>query len=64
MNTCVLPENTILVSTIRQRRGLLSISPHLPNVRVHSRVPLFSRKFWVTKVMYRGSAADVLVGLE
>ena len=61
MNTTVLPEKTILVSTIRHRRPLLSISPHLRNVRVHSHVPLFSRKFWASKVMYRGSAADFLV---
>ena len=63
MNTVVLPENTILVSTIRHRRPLLSMSPHLPNVRVHSHVSLFSKKFWASKVMYRGSAADLLVVL-
>ena len=61
MNTVVLPENIILVSTIRHRRALLSISPHLPNVRVHSHVSLFCRKFWASKVMYRGSAAEFLV---
>ena len=64
MNTVVLPEHTILVSTIRHRRPLLSISPYLPNVRVHSHVSLFSRKFWSSKVMYRGSAADFLVVLS
>ena len=48
---------------IRHRRPFLSISPHLPNVRVHSHVSLFSRKFWASKVIYRGSAADVLVVL-
>ena len=63
MNTVVLPENTILVSTIRHRRPLLSISPHLPNVGVHSHVYLFSRKFWASKVMYQGSAADFVVVL-
>ena len=63
MNTVVLPENTSLVSTIRHRRPLLPISPHLPNVVVHSRVSLFSRKFWVSKVMYRDLAADFLVVL-
>ena len=65
MNTIVLPENTIimLVSTNRHKRPLLSISLHLPNVRVHSRVSLFSRKFWASKVMYRGPAADFLVVL-
>ena len=34
------------------------LSPHVPNVRVHSHVSLFSRKFWASKVLYRGSAAD------
>ena len=38
-------------------------SPHLPNVRVHSHASLFSRKFWASKVMYRGSTADILVVL-
>ena len=61
MNTVVLRENTILVSTIQHRQPLLAISPHLPNARVHSDVSLFSRKFWASKVMYRGSAADFLV---
>ena len=41
-------------------RPLLSPSPHLPNVRVHSHVSLFRRKFWASKAMYRGSAADFL----
>ena len=63
MNTVVLPENTILVSTLRHMQPLLSISPHLPNVRVHSHVSLFSRKLWASKVMYRGSAAEFLVVL-
>ena len=63
MNTVVLPENTILVSTIRHRRPLLSMSPHLPNVRVYSHVSLFSKKFWASKVMYRGSTAEFLVVL-
>ena len=35
-------------------------SPCLPNVRVHGHISLFRRKFWASKVMYRGSAADVL----
>ena len=63
MNTAVLPENIILVSTIRHRRPLLSISPYLPNVRVRSRVSLFSRNVLALKVVYRGSAADFLVVL-
>ena len=64
MNTVVLPENTtFLVSRIRHRRPLPSISPHLPDVRVDSHVSLFSRKFWASKVMYRGSAANLLVVL-
>ena len=42
---------------------MLSLSPHLPNARVHSHVSLFSRKVWASKVMYRGSAADFLVVL-
>ena len=36
---------------------MLSLSPHLPNVKVHSRVSLSSRKVWASKIMYRGSAA-------
>ena len=35
-------------------------SSHLPNVRVHSHVSLSKNKFWASKVMCRGSAADVL----
>ena len=62
MNTVVLSENTFLLSTIRHRRPLLSISPHLPNVRVHSHVSLCSRMFWAS-VMYRGSAAFFFVVL-
>ena len=61
MNTVVLPENTISVSSVRRERPLLYTSPHLPNVRVHSYVYLFRRKFWESKIMYRGSAADFLV---
>ena len=38
-------------------------TPHLLNVRVHSHVSFFRRKLWASKVMYRGSAADFLVGL-
>ena len=41
-------------------RPLLCISPHLPNLGVHSHVNLFKRKFWASEVMYRGSAADFL----
>ena len=41
-------------------RPLLSPPPHLPNVRVHSHVSLFRRKFWASKSMYRGSAAGFL----
>ena len=41
-------------------RPLLYISPHLPNVGVHSHVNLFRRKFGASEVMYRGSAADFL----
>ena len=41
-------------------RPLLYTSPHLLNVRVHSHVSLFRRKFWASEVMYRGSAADFL----
>ena len=64
MNTVVLPENTTLVSTTQhERRLLLCTSPHLPNVRVHSHVSFFRRKFWALKVMYRGSAADSSVVL-
>ena len=63
MNTDVLPENTILASTIQHKRPLLSISPYLPNVRVHSHIYLLSRKVWASKVTYRGSAADFLVVL-
>ena len=44
-------------------RLLGAASPHLPNVRVHSHVALFSRKVWASKVMYRGSAVDFLVVL-
>ena len=55
-------KHTILVSAIWGARPLLllSPSPHLPNVRVHSHVSLLriNRKFWASKVMYRGSAAD------
>ena len=63
MDTVVLPKNTILVSTNGHERPLLYTSPHLPNLRVHSHVSFFRRKFWASKVMYRGSAADVLVVL-
>ena len=42
-------------------RPLGAPSPHVPNVRVPSHVSLFSRKFWASKVMYRGSAADFSV---
>ena len=41
-------------------RPLLYTSPYLPNDRGHSHVSLFRRKFWASKVMYRGSAADFL----
>ena len=58
-----MPQNTILVSAIRGTRPLGALSPHVPNVRVHSHVSLFSRKFWASKVMYRGSAADILIVL-
>ena len=63
MNTVVLPENAILVSTTRHERPLLYTSPHFPTVRVHSHVSFFRRKFWASKVTYRGSAADFLVVL-
>ena len=63
MNTAFLPQSTILVSGIRGTRLLGALSPHVPNVRVHSHVSLFSRKVSASKVMYRGSAADVLVVL-
>ena len=42
---------------------MLSPPPHLPNVRAYSHVSLFSRKFWASEVMYRGSAADFSVVL-
>ena len=42
---------------------MLYTSPHFPNVRVHRYVSFFGRKFWASKVMYRGSAADFLVVL-
>ena len=42
-------------------RPLLPPSTHLPNVRGHSHVSLFRRKFWASKVMCQGSAADFLV---
>ena len=52
----------ILVSTIPPKRPLLYISPYLPNVRVNRYyVSLFKIKFWASKVMYRGSAADFSV---
>ena len=38
----------------------MSPPPHLSNVRVHSHASLFRRKFWASKAMYRGSAADFL----
>ena len=51
------------IITIRGARPLGAPLPHLPNVTLHSHVPLSSRKFWASKVMYRGSAADVSVVL-
>ena len=60
MDTGVLPQNTILVSTIPPERPLQYIPPHY-QTRVNSHVSLFRRKFWASKVMYRGSAADFLV---
>ena len=56
-----LPQNTILVPAIRGTRPLGALSPHVPNVRMHSHESLFSRKFWASKVIYRGSAADFSV---
>ena len=56
-----LPQNTNLVSAIRGLRPLGAISPHVPSVRVHSHVSLFSRNVWASKVMYRGSAVNALV---
>ena len=58
-----LPQSTILVSAIRGLRPLGAISPHVPNVRVHSHVSLFSSNVWASKVMYRGSAVNALVVL-
>ena len=58
-----MPQNTILVSAIRGTRPLEALSPHVPKVRVYSHISLFSRKFWASKVMYRGSAADILMVL-
>ena len=58
-----MPQSTILVSAIRGTRPLGAISPHVPNVRVHSHASLFSRKVWASKVMYRGSAVNALVVL-
>ena len=55
-----LPQNTNLVSPILDERSPLYTSPHLPNVRVHRRVSFIRRKFWASKVMYRGLAADIL----
>ena len=51
------------MSAIRGTRPLGAISPHVPNVRVHSHVSLFSinRKVWASKVMYRGSAVNALM---
>ena len=63
MNTGVFPQSTILVSAIRGTSPLGAISPHVPDVRVHSHVSLFSRNVWACKVMYRGSAVNALVGL-
>ena len=63
MNTGVFASKYNLVSAIRGTRPLGAISPHVPNVRVHSHVSLFSRKVWASKVMYRGSAVNALVGL-
>ena len=56
-------QSTILVSAIRGLRPLGAISPHVPNVTVHSHVSLFSRNVWASKVMYRGSAVNALVVL-
>ena len=52
-----------MVSAIRGTSPLGAISPHVPNVRVHSHVSLFSRNVWASKVMYRGSAVNALVVL-
>ena len=52
-----------MVSAIRGTRPIGALSPHVPNVRMHSHVSLFSRKFGASKVMYRGSAADISVVL-
>ena len=41
-------------------RPLLHTSPHFANLRVHSHVSLFRRKFGALKVVYRGSAAGFL----
>ena len=58
-----LPQSTILVSGIRGTSPLGAISPHVPNVRVHSHVSLFSRNVWASKVIYRASAVNALVVL-
>ena len=58
-----LPRSTILVSAIRGTSLLGAISLHVPNVRVHSHVSLFSRNVWASKVMYRGSAVNAFVVL-
>ena len=44
-------------------RPLGAISPHVPKVRVHSHVSLFSRKIWASKIIDRGSAVNALVVL-
>ena len=55
-----MPQSIILVSAIRGTSPLGAISPHVPNVRVHSHVSLLSRNVWADEVMYRGSAVNAL----
>ena len=50
----------LLVVSTHDFPDMLSPSTHLPKDRVHSHVPLFRGKFWASKAMYRGSAAEFL----
>ena len=51
------------ISNSRFETSRCHISPHVPNVRVHSHVSLFSKKVRASKVMYRGSAVNALAVL-
>ena len=55
--------NVKKTTTTTGLRPLGAISPHVPNLRGHSHVSLFSRNVWASKVTYRGSAVNALVVL-